>query len=589
MLGRRQPPAAPGPRILALGHSTRSLDELVDLLRGHGVALLADIRSFPRSRTNPQFNRETLAAALPRRGIRYVHLPRLGGRRRGLGRDSPNTGWRNAAFRGYADYLATPEFAAGLDELLALARAGTVAMMCSEAVPWRCHRSLVADALFARGEAVGHVTGPGPARLHRPTPFARFDGGRVTYPPEPAGAAGAPAPRVPVPRAPAPLSPAVAGPLHLEATVRVLQRRPTNPVDRWDGARHRRLLADGDRLVLVATSNAGTVDAPRVRVAVEGIADRPRRRPREPLALRRAAAADLDAAARRRLAGTVARILGLAVDPTPFEARAIDEPRLAPVAAALHGLHAPRYPGLFEAFANVIPFQQVSLDAGAAIVRKLALRFALAATSPDLPEPVHLFPEPSAIAAAGPGELESCGLSARKADALRRIARLVADGALDAETLAAAPLDEALASLVALPGIGPWSAGLLLLRGLGRLDSFPSGDVGVARGLAALAGTAGTPEAASAYAARFGPHRGLLYFYTLAAKLLGAGLIRSAVPATASAPGTAAGPPAPGARRTTTRPGAPPPRAPPAPRTGGSRRGSPRAASRPGSARRPPG
>ncbi len=169
-------------RIYALGHSTRTQAQLVDLLRHFGVTTAADIRTVPRSRRNPQFNREELELALPREGIRYVHLPRLGGLRRGLGPASPNTAWRNASFRGFADYMLGEEFEHGLQELLALANAGPVAMMCAEAVPWRCHRSLVADALLARGIVVQHIQSARRASPHQLTPFAQVEGQRVTYP-----------------------------------------------------------------------------------------------------------------------------------------------------------------------------------------------------------------------------------------------------------------------------------------------------------------------------------------------------------------------------------------------------------------------
>jgi len=168
--------------IYALGHSTRTFTELVELLRQYGVVALADVRRFPRSRSNPQFNREELAVALPAEGIRYVHLPRLGGRRQGLGPASPNTAWRNLSFRGYADYMQTQEFAEGLAELLALAASGPLAIMCAEAVPWRCHRSLIADALFARGIVAQHIQSQRRATPHQLTPFARLEGERVTYP-----------------------------------------------------------------------------------------------------------------------------------------------------------------------------------------------------------------------------------------------------------------------------------------------------------------------------------------------------------------------------------------------------------------------
>jgi len=169
-------------RLYTIGHSTRTLDELVGLLRDAGVSILADIRTIPRSRHNPQFEMTALRPALSRRRIRYVHLPALGGLRHAR-KDSPNAGWRNASFRGYADHMMTDDFERGLDELHALTTGGTVAVMCAEAVPWRCHRSLVSDALTVRGAHVEHITGPGRRSLHRLTPFARVEGKRITYPP----------------------------------------------------------------------------------------------------------------------------------------------------------------------------------------------------------------------------------------------------------------------------------------------------------------------------------------------------------------------------------------------------------------------
>jgi uncharacterized protein (DUF488 family) len=178
---KRRRPGWRGVRVFTIGHSTRTLDELVGLLRDAGVAILADIRTIPRSRHNPQFEAEALRSALPRRRIRYVHLPALGGLRR-TRKDSPNAGWRNASFRGYADHMLTDEFERGLDALRDLTGEGTVAVMCAEAVPWRCHRSLVADALTVRGAHVEHITGPGRGSLHRLTPFAHVEGTRLTYP-----------------------------------------------------------------------------------------------------------------------------------------------------------------------------------------------------------------------------------------------------------------------------------------------------------------------------------------------------------------------------------------------------------------------
>ena len=175
-------------RLYTIGHSTRTLDDLVDALNSVGVDLLVDIRTVPRSRHTPQFNRDVLSRELPRRGIGYRHLKALGGLRKPRP-DSRNTAWRNAGFRGFADYMESPEFEAALDELRELAgRAGTAAIVCAEAVPWRCHRSLVADALTARGDTVFHLMGPGKARPHTLTPFARIEGDRVTYAGEPGGA-----------------------------------------------------------------------------------------------------------------------------------------------------------------------------------------------------------------------------------------------------------------------------------------------------------------------------------------------------------------------------------------------------------------
>ncbi len=169
-------------RLYTIGHSTRSLDDLVDALRSFGIRLLVDIRTVPRSRHTPQFNREALSRRLPRRGIRYRHMKALGGLRKPRP-DSCNTAWRNASFRGFADYMETPEFADALKELRKGAReGGPTAVMCAEAVPWRCHRSLVADALTAQGDTVSHIMSPGKAHPHKLTPWATLEGKRVTYP-----------------------------------------------------------------------------------------------------------------------------------------------------------------------------------------------------------------------------------------------------------------------------------------------------------------------------------------------------------------------------------------------------------------------
>lgn len=173
--------------IYTVGHSTRSFDELVELLRAHGVERLADVRTVPRSRTNPQFNRDTFGPGLRNRRIAYRHMQDLGGLRRARP-DSVNTGWRNASFRGYADYMQTDEFRAALDELVRLAEEKTTAIMCAEAVPWRCHRRLITDALLARGVSVADILNPGEARPAALSPHAVVrEDGTVIYPATPQG------------------------------------------------------------------------------------------------------------------------------------------------------------------------------------------------------------------------------------------------------------------------------------------------------------------------------------------------------------------------------------------------------------------
>jgi len=170
------------PLILTIGHSTRPIAEFLALLQSQQVNCLVDVRTIPRSRFNPQFNQAALAASLKKAGLDYLHLPGLGGLRHAHA-DSVNTGWRNSSFRGYADYMQTAEFTASLKALIKLAQTTRVAIMCAEAVPWRCHRSLIADALLLRKINVAHITGPGASRPHKITPFAQAHGTKVTYPP----------------------------------------------------------------------------------------------------------------------------------------------------------------------------------------------------------------------------------------------------------------------------------------------------------------------------------------------------------------------------------------------------------------------
>lgn len=169
------------PTIWTVGHSTRPIGEFTSFLRTHEIRLLVDVRTIPRSRHNPQFNRDTLAESLKETGLVSLHMPALGGLRKAR-KDSINNGWRNASFRGYADYMQTAEFWSALEELMMHGRQGPTAIMCAEALPWRCHRSLIADALVARGCEVRHILSQVKVDKHRLTPFAVIDGDMLTYP-----------------------------------------------------------------------------------------------------------------------------------------------------------------------------------------------------------------------------------------------------------------------------------------------------------------------------------------------------------------------------------------------------------------------
>jgi uncharacterized protein (DUF488 family) len=167
--------------ISTVGHSTHSIEEFIGILEANGIRQLADVRTMPRSRRVPQFNRESLQASLRTGGILYRHMPGLGGLRHAR-RDSTNTGWRNASFRGFADYMQTPEFRENLEKLIEFAGQAPTAIMCAEAVPWRCHRSLIADAVAARGIQAIEILSAKQSRPHALTPFAQVNGSEVTYP-----------------------------------------------------------------------------------------------------------------------------------------------------------------------------------------------------------------------------------------------------------------------------------------------------------------------------------------------------------------------------------------------------------------------
>jgi uncharacterized protein (DUF488 family) len=167
--------------LYTIGHSTHSIEEFIALLNAHEVRHLVDVRSIPKSRHVPQFNTDEFASSLRGADIGYTHIKALGGRR-STRKDSINTGWRNASFRGYADYMATPQFGEGLAALTAVALATSTVIMCAEAVPWRCHRSLIADAMMLQGWEVRDILTGAPAREHKLTPFLKAVNGQPTYP-----------------------------------------------------------------------------------------------------------------------------------------------------------------------------------------------------------------------------------------------------------------------------------------------------------------------------------------------------------------------------------------------------------------------
>src|SRR6185312_9348341 len=362
--------------------------------------------------------------------------------------------------------------------------------MCAEAVPWRCHRSLVADALVVRGAQVEHITSAGHAAPHHLAEFAQVDRARVTYPDDNGS------------------SLETRAPFHLEATVRVLQRRPTNLVDVWEDGRYLRVLTTPEGPVLVEVVNLGTIARPRVRCHV----------------LAGGESRDARAAAVR----LVRAVLGLDVDPRPLQGLLEAERKLDTVALPLRGMRPPRFPGLFVTFANVIPFQQLSLDAGVAVVRRLVERFGQKMLHQGRER--YAFPAAAAIAGARLDAIRACGLSARKAEALRGAAAAVEAGDLTEAKLLQLGSAEALRLLADLPGIGAWSAAVILLRGLRRLDVFPQGDVGVIRGLTGLMHVQPGPPL-DRIIDHFGDRRGYLYFCSLGGALLAKGLIHPAVAA----------------------------------------------------------
>jgi uncharacterized protein (DUF488 family) len=168
--------------VWTIGHSTHPIDEFVGILQAHGIRTLVDVRTIPRSRHNPQFNADELSVSLPGHGMNYRRMEALGGLRHAH-KESVNGAWKNASFRGYADYMQTDAFAAGLADLTELAGGTPTAIMCAEAVPWRCHRSLIGDALLVRGIDVLDILSATAVRPHTLTAFAHVRGTEITYPP----------------------------------------------------------------------------------------------------------------------------------------------------------------------------------------------------------------------------------------------------------------------------------------------------------------------------------------------------------------------------------------------------------------------
>lgn len=285
----------------------------------------------------------------------------------------------------------------------------------------------------------------------------------------------------------------------------MLQRRPTNPVEVWDDGRYVRAFMTSDGPVVAAVANHGSVDAPDVRLAF--LAGTP------------------SVETRRHVEQTMRRVLGLDVDPVPLQRAASRMPSMRSTARALRGMRPPRFATLFDTFANVVPFQQLSIDAGMAIVTRFVARFG--ERVPYGGRLLACYPAAAVVAGARLPALLKCGLSRSKAEGLRRLAAAIDAGELAEDALAHSETSEALSRLIALPGIGPWSAALVLLRGFGRLDVFPPGDSGVKRSLDALYGLRSS-AALDAAVERFGEQRGYLYLLALGGTLLGKGLIRPA-------------------------------------------------------------
>ncbi|MCL4466141.1 MAG: DNA-3-methyladenine glycosylase 2 family protein [Chloroflexi bacterium] len=288
--------------------------------------------------------------------------------------------------------------------------------------------------------------------------------------------------------------------------MRLLQRRPSNPVERWEDGAYRKALSLGGGLGLAEVRQEGLREEPVLAVRLYG--------------------GSLSTQVVEGALSTLARTLGIAVDTEPFQQLAMSDPALASVARALRGLKPPRFASLLESLINVIAFQQISLTAALAIVGRLVTSLGSNVTWQG--REYWAFPDAVRLAATGEEALRGLGFSSQKARALRAVAALVADGGLTLGELEALPSPAAAERLTALPGVGRWSADLILLRGLGRLDVFPAGDSGIRRGLARIFGLARPADAAqeAALVERFGALRGLLYLLVAGSNLMDAGILQ---------------------------------------------------------------
>ncbi|MHB1130965.1 MAG: DNA-3-methyladenine glycosylase family protein [Chloroflexota bacterium] len=294
-------------------------------------------------------------------------------------------------------------------------------------------------------------------------------------------------------------------PFSLELTVLLLQRRPLNQVDVWEDGRYWRVLQAAGEERLICAWQEDDAATPRVAVAVVGPPP--------------------DASTQAALESTLTRMLGTAVDTAPFFVRAAANPVMAPAARVLVGLKPPRFPSTMECLVNVITFQQISLTAALAIVGRLVARYGHQVGFAG--HQYRAFPLAEVLAAVAPADLQALGFSRQKAQTLCYLARLVADGQLDLAQFEVLPSPEAAAELVRLPGIGPWSASVVLLRGLGRLDVFPRGDSGIRRGLARMYGSSQPLDDAAERALidSFIPYQGLLYLFLAGVNLMAAGIV----------------------------------------------------------------